>query len=141
MPYVTGIVLALGSALLARVAGFDRDRAFYPTLLIVIASYYVLFAAIGGSGHALIVESIALALFACIAIVGFRATLWVVAAALLGHGVFDFVHGRLVSNPGVPAWWPAFCLAYDASLAALLALLLRRGAIPARRPEPKSSVG
>jgi ABC-type Fe3+ transport system permease subunit len=47
MPYVVGIVLSLGVALFARRVGFDRDRAFYPTVLIVIASYYVLFAAIG----------------------------------------------------------------------------------------------
>ena len=40
MPYVIGIVLSLGVALLARGVGFDRDRAFYPTVLIVIASYY-----------------------------------------------------------------------------------------------------
>ena len=46
MPYVVGIVLSLGVALFARRVGFDRDRAFYPTVLIVIASYYVLFAAI-----------------------------------------------------------------------------------------------
>jgi hypothetical protein len=30
---------------LATVVGFDRERAFYPTVMIVIASYYVLFAA------------------------------------------------------------------------------------------------
>lgn len=37
MPYVVGIVLSLGVALFARRVGFDRDRAFYPTVLIVIA--------------------------------------------------------------------------------------------------------
>jgi hypothetical protein len=39
MPYVIGIVLSLGVAFFAKSVGFDRDRAFYPTLLIVIASY------------------------------------------------------------------------------------------------------
>jgi biotin transporter BioY len=43
MPYVIGIILSVGIAWLARFVGFDRDRAFYPTVLIVIASYYVLF--------------------------------------------------------------------------------------------------
>jgi hypothetical protein len=43
MPYVVGIVLSLGVALFARRVEFDRDRALYPTVLIVIASYYVLF--------------------------------------------------------------------------------------------------
>jgi hypothetical protein len=37
MPYVVGIVVSLGVALFARRVGFDRDRAFYPTVLIVIA--------------------------------------------------------------------------------------------------------
>ena len=42
LPYVVGIVLSIGVALFARRVGFDRDRAFYPTVLIVTASYYVL---------------------------------------------------------------------------------------------------
>jgi hypothetical protein len=32
MPYVLGIVLSLGVALVAGRVGFDRDRAFYPTV-------------------------------------------------------------------------------------------------------------
>ena len=138
MPYATGIALAALSGLVTTLAGFDRDRALYPTLLIVIASYYVLFAAMGGSVHALIVESIAMSVFVGIAIVGFRSSLWLIVAALAGHGAFDFVHGLLVSNPGVPDWWPAFCLAYDVFLAGFLALLLRRRAFPADELEPAS---
>jgi hypothetical protein len=38
MPYVVGTVLSIGVAVLARSVGFDRDRAFYPTVMIVIAS-------------------------------------------------------------------------------------------------------
>ena len=34
MPYLIGVVLSLGVALFARCVGFDRDRAFYPTVLI-----------------------------------------------------------------------------------------------------------
>jgi len=30
----------------AMVTGFDRERVFYPTLLIVVRHYYILFAAI-----------------------------------------------------------------------------------------------
>jgi hypothetical protein len=58
MPYVIGIVLSVGVALLARSVGFDRDRAFYPTVMIVIASYYVLFAAMSGSLETVLLESI-----------------------------------------------------------------------------------
>jgi len=48
MEYMVGVVLALSISGLATVVGFDRDRAFYPTLTIVIASCYGLFAVIGG---------------------------------------------------------------------------------------------
>jgi hypothetical protein len=41
MEYAIGIVLALVVSGGAALVGFDRDRAFYPTLLVVIASYYV----------------------------------------------------------------------------------------------------
>jgi hypothetical protein len=57
MPYVIGIILSVGIAWLARFVGFDRDRAFYPTVLIVIASCYVLFAAMGGSVQTVLLES------------------------------------------------------------------------------------
>ena len=48
MAFLIGILLASAIAALARVSGFDRDRAFYPTVLIVVASYYDLFGAMGG---------------------------------------------------------------------------------------------
>jgi len=44
MEYFIGVILSLSVAGLAYLAGFDRERVFYPTLLIVISSYYVLFA-------------------------------------------------------------------------------------------------
>jgi hypothetical protein len=37
-------------------AGFDRERVFYPVLRTVIATYYVLFAVMGGSAPALTAE-------------------------------------------------------------------------------------
>lgn len=80
----------------------------------------------GGSFHAMLVESIVMTVFLLIAFVGFKFNLWLVVAALVGHGVFDFVHRHLVTNPGVPAWWPNFCLGYDVTAAGFLAWLLRR---------------
>jgi hypothetical protein len=119
-----GVVLAGLVSVFARLVGLDRDRAFYPTVMIVNASYYVLFAVMGGSVHALLVETLVMALFSFAAVVGFKRNLWLVAGALAGHGVFDLVHGYLVTNPGVPAWWPLFCLAYDVVAAGFLAWLI-----------------
>lgn len=136
MAFAVGTVLALLTALFARLTRLDRDRAFYPTVLIVIASYYILFAVMGGSAHALRLESIQLAIFAVIAVVGFRSNLWWVVAGLAGHGVFDFAHGHLVANPGVPVWWPSFCLAFDGFLAVILASLLYRKTVLTRSAPP-----
>lgn len=129
MPYAIGIVLSVGVAVFARQVGFDRDRAFYPTVMIVIASYYVLFAAMSGSIQAVVIESVVMTLFAAAAVAGSKSSAWIVVVALASHGVFDAVHGQVVENAGVPAWWPAWCLAYDVGAAAGLAWLLRRGLV------------
>jgi hypothetical protein len=126
LPFTVGIVASAGVAVFARVVGFDRDRAFYPTVMIVIALYYVLFAVMTGSIQTVVLESVVMAAFAAAAVVGFRSSPWIVAAALAAHGVFDAFHGYVIDNAGVPAWWPAWCLAYDVGAAACLAWLLRR---------------
>jgi|SRR5262245_26979627 len=126
MPYVIGVVLSVSVASLARLVGFDRDRAFYPTVLMVIASYYVLFAAMSQSVHTVFLESAAMAVFVIAAIAGFKSSAWLIVAALAGHGIFDALHGHVLENSGVPGWWPAFCLAYDLGAAGCLAWLLQR---------------
>ena len=127
MPYVVGSVLSVCVAVFARVVGLDRDRAFYPTVLIVVASYYVLFAVMSGSREAVLLESLVTAGFVAAAVAGFKSSTWIVVGGLAGHGVFDLaVHGTILQNSGVPLWWPAWCFAYDIGAAACLAWLLTR---------------
>jgi hypothetical protein len=124
LEYLIGVVLAAVVAAFAAISGFDRDRAFYPTLLIVIASYYILFAVMGASVHAMTIESVVTGLFLLVAVAGFKTNLWLVAAALAGHGVFDFFHHLFLANAGVPVWWPGFCLAFDIVAGGWLAAML-----------------
>jgi hypothetical protein len=130
------IVIGLGGAVFVALFGgiveLDRERAFYPTLLIVIALYYVLFAAMEPSRQALVPELIVAAVFMAVAVWGFRGNLWIVAAGILAHGAQDFVHSMIVTNPGVPTWWPGFCGSIDIALAAWLGVLIVRGRIAAR---------
>ena len=132
-PVLIGIALAPVIVVLGRLSGLDRDRAMYPVALIVIAAYYVLFATMGGA-QALPAELIAATIFTGIAILGFRTSLWWVAAGIAAHGLlFDWVlHPRLIANPGMPAFWPAFCGSIDVALGALMAILLIRRDIPTR---------
>lgn len=90
MAYVIGVVLALAVSLFARIVGLDRDRAFYPTVMIVIAALYGLFAVMGGAPAELAGEWVAMGGFILLAVLGFRLNLWFVVAALFAHGVFDF---------------------------------------------------
>ena len=133
MEYLIGLALASAVIGLAAGAGFDHDRSFPPAILIVIASYYVLFAIIGGSTRAVAVESLVAGGFLLLAVLGFKGNPWLVLAAMVGHGVFDFFHHFLIHNPGVPGWWPGFCLAIDVLLGVWFAVLLAR-----RSPPPLS---
>jgi hypothetical protein len=126
MAYLVGLVLAIGVCLFATAVGFDRDRAFYPTLLIVIASYWGLFAVMGGGPGVLVRECSVLVAFLLLAAAGFKWSPWLLVIGLGAHGVFDLGHARLFENPGAPAWWPAFCLTYDVATAAYLAWRLQR---------------
>jgi hypothetical protein len=126
MEYVIGVVLAAVVCVFAMLVGFDRDRVFYPMLLTVIATYYILFAVMGNSTPALTIESLLAGAFLTLAVAGFKKSLWLVAAALAGHGVLDFFHVVFIHNPGVPPWWPGFCLSFDILAGAFLAVLLIR---------------
>lgn len=132
MAYLVGVALALGVGLFTTVAGFDRDRSLYPVVLVVIASYYALFAIMGG-GVALGWETGVFTVFALASTIGFRINLWIVAVALVGHGLLDWHHGHLIENSGVPAWWPMFCLSYDVTAGAYLAWRILSGNIEAAK--------
>lgn len=129
MDFVIGVVLAFAIGVSTTLIGMDRDRALYPTVLIVIALLYELFAVMGGSTHALLIECAFAVIFIGLAVAGFKSTLWFTVAGLALHGIFDFFHGYFVVNPGVPVWWPTFCLAYDVVAAVYLAWLISRDRI------------
>jgi hypothetical protein len=118
MEYLIGLILSLAVAVFAATVGFDRERAFYPTVLIVIASYYVLFAAMGASRRTLIIEIVVAGGFLLVAVLGFRKNFWSIVTALIGHGILDFVHHLfIVSGKGdascrwvVPGALRGFCV-------------------------------
>ena len=80
-----------------------------------------------GSHHAVVAESLALCVFAALAVAGFTGNAWLVVAGLAGHGIFDALHERLRLASSVPSWWPAFCLAFDVTAAVFVAPLVIRG--------------
>ena len=131
MPVAVGLVLALLVGVFGTATGLDRDRAFYPVITIIVATYYILFAVVGEASQALWPEMMIAGAFIIAAVVGFRRSLWIVVAALATHGILDLIHGSVVSNPGVPDSWPGFCMGYDVAAALYLAGLLKSGRIRA----------
>lgn len=129
---LVGSVSALAISVFATAVRLDRDRAFYPTVMIVIALLYELFAAIGGSIRAALHEAIFAVGFVGFTVLGFKRNLWWVAAMLFLHGCFDSVHHRVIANPGVPEWWPEFCGSYDIVAALYLGVLLKLGRLRAK---------
>lgn len=121
MAYLIGAGLAVVVGVLVAWSGMDRDRALYPAALMVIACLYDLFAVIGADLRVLGPELLGTVLFVGVAILGFRTSLWWVAAGLVAHGVFDIFHPMLIANPGAPVWWPAFCMTYDVAAGVWLA--------------------
>lgn len=142
MGYIVGGAVGLGTCAFAQAVGFDRDRAFYPTVLIVVASYYVLFAVMGGSTPALVIELVVMSAFVVMAVVGFKRNLWLAVAGIAAHGVMDFfLHGRIVENAGMPTWWPAFCGSVDIVIPVCLVWLSSTGRWLAERPSSPGTIG
>ena len=127
MEYFIGIFLGVSTPAVAQIIGFDRSRNFYPVVLIVIASYYVLFAVGVESPLVLWSEVFIFGLFVLSAVIGFRYSLWVVVAGLIAHGLLDAVHDSIIQNSGVPHWWPGFCLGFDVAIGIYAAVRIIAG--------------
>ena len=123
MEYLVGIVSAVVLAVFSRFSGFEKDRSFYPTVLIVIGFLYVLFGAIDGRMSVVLTELVFALVFSSIAVFGYSKSCRIVGFGIAAHGVFDFVHALLIEDAGVPIWWPGFCGAIDIMLGLYVAAL------------------
>ncbi len=119
-PFIIGLFAAVAIVVSGRAAGFDGDRSFLPTVLVVIALLYVLFGVEDGAPTVVVAETAVALAFVVVAVVAFRRrSPALLAAGLALHGIWDLAHPALLSSSdAVPVWWPAFCLGVDIPLAA-----------------------
>jgi uncharacterized membrane protein HdeD (DUF308 family) len=106
------------------------QRWLYSIGLLVLPSLYALFAlragerAIGAEemlyGIPFLVAGV---VFASVSV---RHSAVVVGAFWILHGLYDLIHSRLLTNPGVPGWYPVWCCAVDVVIGAYLLWLSRR---------------
>jgi hypothetical protein len=116
-----GALACLAFILVARRAGFRRERAIYAAALACAALIYVGFAAAGGASMSWVVIALGgLALFSLIALLGVRVSLWALALGWAAHAAWDVLLHK-TSNVGfVPEWYPFVCIGFDLLLAAYL---------------------
>jgi len=124
METIVGITLALLFCGAAAGLGMDRERVFYPAVLIAVASYYLAFAVIDGRNEVMLSELAIAAIFIAGAVAGFKVNPWIAVVALAGHGVMDGFHHHVVHNLGVPRVWPGFCMSFDVTAAAFVAWVM-----------------
>ena len=60
------------------------------------------------------------------AFVSARNSAIVVGVFWLLHGLYDLGHGQLITNAGVPGWYPIFCFVVDAVIGSYLLWLSQR---------------
>lgn len=125
MEYLVGLALALVFCAAAALLGMDRERVFYPAVVMAVASYYLAFAVADGRGEVMLLEAAIAAAFIVAAVLGFKRNPWIAVMALGGHGVMDVFHHHLVHNSGVPPSWPGFCATFDVAAAVCVAWLMR----------------
>jgi hypothetical protein len=106
-------------------SGVMNQRGTWATTMVAIASFYVVFAIQTGDTLEIFVHTSLAMGFVALAIIGARSSSWILAASLLGHGVFDVFAGSVIPNPA-PGWWAPFCLGIDVVLALALAGILWR---------------
>ena len=127
IPVLIGVLIAVAIAAFGKYTRFDQDRSFYPTVLVVIPSYYVLFAVLGGSRHALAWVLVVAVAFSTMAVIGALRLPLLVGIGIVAHGLFDFVHHMMIEDAGVPDWWPSFCGSLDVALGLWVIGLSRSG--------------
>jgi hypothetical protein len=124
---VIGLMAAAGTIFMARKIFVPRaEQIFYAMFLIMIAAFYLAFAAYFGVATAWRLETAAVMAFVVIALLGTRLPFALMVGYAL-HGLWDLAHefqahGASAFAPGqltvIPLAYGFFCLAFDFTMAA-----------------------
>ena len=106
-----GLCLALFIILAGKYSRFDRDTSYFPVLLIVIASYYVLFAIM--QNQSIVFELMVASCFLFLAVFCAKKAPIVIGIALIMHGLYDILHVFVLKHQVAPHWWGEFCASVD----------------------------
>ena len=125
---LVGIALGVLTISVARM--IRGQRWLYSIGLLTLPSLYAFFALRAGDQAAGMKEMIYGLLYIIagllFAFVSVRQSARIVGAFWILHGVYDLVHSHLITNGGVPGWYPVFCFSVDVVIGAYLLWLANR---------------
>ena len=128
IPALVGAAVGVLTIVLARL--IRGERWLYALGLLTLPGLYASFALQAGEQPVAVKEVIYGVPFIVaglvFAFVSVRQSAVVVGVFWLLHGLYDLVHSRLITNTGVPGWYPIFCFVVDAVIGAYVLWLSRR---------------
>ena len=123
-----GVAVGVLTIVLARI--IRGQRWLYSLGLLTLPSLYAFFALQAGEQAVGLKEMIYGLPFVVVglvlAFVSVRQSAVVVGAFWILHGLYDLMHSQIITNAGVPAWYPVFCFSVDVVIGAYLLWLSRR---------------
>ncbi len=121
---------AVGVLTIASARFIRGERWLYSLGLITLPGLYAFFALQAGEQAVGVKEMIYGVPFVVaglvFAFVSVRHSAVVVGVFWLLHGLYDLAHSQLITNTGVPGWYPIFCFAVDVVIGLYLLWLSRR---------------
>lgn len=123
-----GVAVGILTIVLARI--IRGQRWLYSLGLLTLPSLYAFFALQAGEQAVGVKEMIYGVPFVVVglvfAFVSVRQSAVVVGAFWILHGLYDLTHSQIITNAGVPGWYPVFCFSVDVVIGAYLLGLSRR---------------
>lgn len=120
IPILAGAVLGGLFALVARGRGGAGEARLIAVGLVVAAAIYVALALAGADGRWLAIETAGLVVFAGLAWLGLRASLWWLSLGWMAHVGWDIGLHLDRAQAVVGAWYPLACVGFDLVVAGFL---------------------
>jgi len=125
---LTGVAVGVLTIVFAR--GISGQHWLYAIGLLTLPTLYASFA-LGAGEQAVAVKEMIYGIPFVVAglvfaIVSVRHSAVVVGALWILHGLYDLTHSQLITNTGVPGWYPVWCFSVDVVIGAYLLWLSRR---------------
>jgi hypothetical protein len=126
IPLLIGAVTCVAFILGARTTNPRRELIIYAVGLVFAAMVYVGFAIVGGASWSWLgLEVAGVVVFASVALVGLRVSVWAISIGWAAHTAWDVLLHGVQEAAFVPEWYPVFCIGFDLVLAGYVAVRKR----------------